>query len=124
VRFPLPAAGTSAYQNLKLRVLSIVPLAKDAIHVYIGVGCYAGTVLLFRLPLGSGRALIPGFLLSLGMEYFDLRDNLRAHGRLLWADSLKDIVNTNLIPLAVVLLARLRATGPPRRGALPRAPRR
>ncbi len=42
--------------------------------------------------------------------------NLRAHGRLLWADSLKDIVNTNLIPLAVVLLARLRACGRPRYG--------
>ncbi len=53
MRFPLLAAGTSAYQGLKLRVLSIVPLAKDAIHVYIGFGCYAGTVLLFRLPLGS-----------------------------------------------------------------------
>jgi hypothetical protein len=28
VRFPLLAAGTSAYQSRKLRVLSIVPLAK------------------------------------------------------------------------------------------------
>ena len=112
MRFLLLAAGTSAYQSLKLRVLSIVPLAKDAIHVYIGVGCYAGTVLLFRLPLASGRALLPGFLVSLGMECFDLRDNLRAPGRLLWADSLKDIVNTNLIPLAVVLLARFRDRRP------------
>ena len=124
MRFPLLAAGTSAYQSLKLRVLSILPLAKDAIHVYIGFGCYAGAVVLFRLPLGSGRALVPGFLVSLGMEYFDLRDNLRAHGRVLWADSLKDIVNTNLVPLAVVLVARLRASGPPSRGALTRAPRR
>ena len=124
MRFPLLAAGTSAYQSLKLRVLSILPLAKDAIHVYIGFGCYAGTVVLFRLPLGSGRALVPGFLVSLGMEYFDLRDNLRAHGRVLWADSLKDILNTNLVPLAVVLVARLRASGPPSRGALTRAPRR
>jgi hypothetical protein len=124
VRLPLLAAGTSPYQSLKLRVLSIVPLAKDAIHVYIGFGCYAGTVLLFRLPLASGRALVPGFLVSLGMEYFDLRDNLRAHGRQLWADSLKDIVNTNVIPLAVVLLARLRASGPPRRGDSTRTARR
>ena len=105
----LAAVRSWSYQGLKLRVLSIVPLAKDAIHVYIGFGCYAATLLLFRLPLGSGRALIPGFLVSLAMEYVDLRDNLRAHGRLLWADSLKDIVNTNLIPLAIVLLARLRA---------------
>ncbi|HEY2942957.1 MAG TPA: hypothetical protein VGN09_11055 [Vicinamibacteria bacterium] len=112
MRFPLVAPGTSAYQGLKLRLLSLLPLAKDAIHVYIGVGGYAGTVLLFRLPLGSGRALVPGFLVSLGMEYFDLRDNLRANGHLLWADSLKDIVNTNLIPLAVVLLARFRDRRP------------
>jgi hypothetical protein len=106
---PLFAIQTSTYQSVKLRVLSILPLAKDAIHVYIGFGCYAATLLLFRLPMGSGRALIPGFLVSLGMEYFDLRDNLRAHGRLLWADSLKDIANTNLIPLAAVVVARLRA---------------
>lgn len=124
MRFPLLDADTSPYQSLKLRVLSIMPLAKDAFHVYIGFGCYAGTILLFRLPLASGRALVPGFLVSLGMEYFDLRDNWRAHGRLLWADSLKDIVNTNLIPLAVVLVARLRASGPPRHGAWTRAPRR
>jgi hypothetical protein len=106
---PFFAIQTSIYQSLKLRVLSILPLAKDAIHVYIGFGCYAATLLLFRLPMGSGRALMPGFLVSLGMEYFDLRDNLRAHGRLLWVDSLKDIVNTNLIPLAAVVVARLRA---------------
>ena len=121
---PLFAIQTSTYQSLKLRLLSILPLAKDAVHVYIGFGCYAATVLLFRLPLASGRALIPGFLASLGMEFFDLRDDWRVAGRLRWAASVKDIVNTNLIPLAVVLLARLRTGGLPRRGALPRAPRR
>jgi hypothetical protein len=103
------AVQTSTYQSLKLRVLSILPLAKDAIHIYIGFGCYAATLVLFRLPMGSGRALIPGFLVSLGMEYVDLRDNWRAHGRLLWTDSLKDIVNTNLIPVLAVAVARLRA---------------
>jgi hypothetical protein len=111
----LPAIQTSAYQSLKLRVLSIVPLAKDAMHVYIGFGCYAATVLLFRLPLGSARALVPGFLAALGMEVFDLRDDWRAAGHLRWAASLKDVVNTNLIPLAVVILAR-RLDRRPRRG--------
>lgn len=114
----LLAVRTSAYQLLKLRVLSVLPLAKDAFHVYIGFGCYAATAILFRLPLGSGRALIPGFLISLAMELVDLRDNVRDGGRPLWADSLKDIVNTNLIPLAIMTLARLRAGGtrrpPPR----------
>ena len=120
----LAAVRTSTYQSLKLRVLQVLPLAKDAMHVYIGFGCYAATVLLFRLPMGSGRALIPGFLASLGMEFFDLRDDLRSTGHLRWAASLKDVVNTNLIPLAVVVVARLRAGGPPRRGAAVRPPRR
>jgi hypothetical protein len=106
---PLFAIQTSTYQSLKLRLLSILPLAKDAVHVYIGFGCYAATVLLFRLPLASGRALIPGFLASLAMELFDLRDDWRAAGYLRWDASVKDIVNTNLIPLAVVVVARLRA---------------
>lgn len=104
----LLAVQTSTYQGLKLRVLSILPLAKDAVHVYIGFGGYAATVLLFRLPLGAGRALIPGFLASLAMEFFDLRDDWRTAGHLRWAASLKDIVNTNLIPVVVVLVARMR----------------
>jgi len=106
---PLFAIQTSTYQSLKLRLLSILPLAKDAVHVYIGFGCYAATVLLFRLPLASGRALIPGFLASLGMEFLDLRDDWRDAGRLRWAASVKDVVNTNLIPLVVVAVARIRA---------------
>jgi len=110
----LPAIQTSAYQSLKLRVLSVVPLAKDAIHVYIGFGCYAAAVLLFRLPLGSARALVPGFLATLGMEIFDLRDDWRSAGHLRWAASLRDVVNTNLIPIVIVLLAR-RLHRPPRR---------
>ena len=105
-------------------MLSIVPLAKDAMHAYIGFGCYAATVLLFRLPLGSGRALIPGFLASLGMEFFDLRDDWRSTGHLRWGASLKDVVNTNLIPLAVVMVARVRAGAPPRRVPTVRSPRR
>ena len=122
----LLAVRTSSYQALKLRVLAVIPLAKDAVHVYIGFGCYAASILLLRLPLGSGRALLPGLLVSLGMEALDLRDDWQGTGHLHWAASVKDVVNTNLIPVALVLIARI--AGPrqasARRPGPMRAPRR
>ena len=115
-------AADVLYQALKLRAFSVL-LAKDAVHVYIGFGCYAATILLLRLPLGSGRALLPGLLVSLGMEALDLRDDWNG-GHLHWAASVKDVVNTNLIPCAVVLLARIGRPASFKRAGASRLPRR
>ena len=100
------APRTSEYQLLKLRVLDTVPIAKDAAHIYIGFACLLLAVLLLRVPLRSWKALIPGILATVVMEAFDLRDN-RADGiAYQWAASLRDVVNTNLIPVLLVALAR------------------
>ena len=45
---------------------------------------------------------MPGLVVSLAMEVFDLRDGFG------WGASLKDLVNTNLIPFLLVQLARWR----------------
>jgi hypothetical protein len=103
------AVQTSAYQLLKLRFLAVVPLAKDAAHIYIGFACFLLAVTLLRIDAGSLRALLPGLVVSLLLEIPDLRDGLVSTGHLRWAASLKDVVNTNLIPLVLVLLFRLRA---------------
>jgi len=97
---------TSEYQLLKLRVLDMVPIAKDAAHIYIGFACLLLAVLVFRVPLRSWRALLPGLAATVVMEALDLRDN-RADGLAYqWRASLRDVVNTNLIPVVLVLLAR------------------
>ena len=93
----------SGYQLFKLWLLAAVPLTKDAIHVYIGFLCLVFALVALRRKLTSFWALVPGILLSLMMEYFDLRDGFG------WAASAKDLVNTNLIPLLLILLARWRA---------------
>jgi hypothetical protein len=90
----------SNYQLFKLWWVSVLPLTKDAIHIYVGFLCLLGAVIVWRRKLSSWWALLPGFLLSLLMEYFDLRDGFG------WEASLHDIVNTNLMPLVLVLLAR------------------
>lgn len=90
----------SDYQLFKLGWLAVLPLTKDAIHIYIGFLCLLVALILFRRRLTSFWALAPGLLVSLVMEAFDLRDG---YG---WLASLKDLVNTNLIPFVLVLLAR------------------
>jgi hypothetical protein len=92
----------SDYQIFKLGWLAVLPLTKDAIHIYIGFLCLLVALILFRRSLTAYSALIPGLLVSLAMEVFDLRDG---YG---WLASLKDVVNTNLIPFLLVLLARWR----------------
>jgi len=98
--------GTSAYQLFKLHFLSIVPLAKDAVHIYIGILALLVATAVLRLPIRSLRVLLPGLALSLVMEALDLRDDLSWLGYLRWGASLKDIVNTNAVPFLIVLLAR------------------
>lgn len=90
----------SDYQIFKLGWLAVLPLTKDAIHIYIGFLCFLVALILFRRSLSSYAALVPGLVVSLALEVFDLRDGFG------WLASLKDVVNTNLIPFILVLLAR------------------
>jgi len=91
----------STYQLFKLWWLAVLPLTKDAIHIYIGFVLLLIALIVFRRRLSSYQALIPGLLVSLVMEVFDLRD-----GYSLGA-SVHDIINTNLLPFVFVTLARL-----------------
>ena len=92
----------SDYQIFKLWWVSVLPLTKDAIHVYIGFLCLLLALILFRRKLGSFTALIPGIIVSIIMEIFDLRDGYA------WMESAKDLINTNMIPFLLVLLTRWR----------------
>lgn len=102
------AVKTSGYQLLKLKVLHVVPLAKDAAHIYVGFACFLLAVIVLRIRPSSFKAALPGLLVSLLMEVPDLRDNLADTGRWLWGASVKDVVNTNVIPLLLVVLFRTR----------------
>lgn len=98
--------GTSWYQLFKLHFLALVPLAKDAVHIYVGLLALLVATLLLRLPIRSLRVLIPGLVLSLVMEALDLRDDLSWLGYLRWGASFKDVLNTNAVPSLLVILAR------------------
>ena len=88
-------------------MLDTIPVSKDAAHVYVGMGCLLLALLIFRAPLRSYWALLPGLIAALAMEVFDLRDDLVSVGHFRWGASLKDVVNTNLLPLILVTVARM-----------------
>jgi len=96
----------SPFQEYKLQLVQLLHLAKDAIHIYIGFACFMLAVALFRRSPRTIQALIPGLILSLMLEVLDLRDDLVSRGHLRWSASLKDIVNTNLIPVVLFMAAR------------------
>ena len=102
----LLAVQTSLCQHLKLWLVPQLGLSKDAIHIYIGFVCLLLSVLVLRLPLSSWKVLVLGLVVAMIMESLDLRDDLASFGHFRWAASFKDLVNTNLIPLLLVLLAR------------------
>lgn len=102
----------SPYQQLKNQVLSVLGFSKDAVHIYIGVGCFLLSILVLRVPPSAYRTLALGLLVSLAMEALDLRDNVRYRETTRALASLHDLLNTNLVPFLIVVALRLRY-GPP-----------
>jgi hypothetical protein len=102
----------SPYQQLKNFILQLTGISKDAVHLYIGIGCLLVSLLVLRFAPSSYKALILGALVSLTMEALDLHDNVRYRETTRVMAGLHDLWNTNLLPFFIVLSLRLRL-GPP-----------
>lgn len=94
---------TSAYQNLKLIILDVVNLSKDAIHIHIGLLVFFLAVVLWRRGRFDLLALLPVFLVAGTMEVLDLRDDLGSLGYMRWSASLHDLINTVFWPTFIVV---------------------
>ncbi len=97
---------TSAYQNLKLVILDVLSLSKDAIHIHIGLLVFFLAIVLWRRGQHDILALLPVFLVAGGMEVLDLRDDLGSLGYMRWSASLHDLINTTFWPTLVVVLSK------------------
>jgi hypothetical protein len=95
--------GSPYYQQLKVYIVAMLHLAADAIHIYIGFFCLVATTIFLKKRMPGFLMLIPGFLFSIFMEVMDLTYQARVLGAPDWNDSWHDILNTNLLPLLVVI---------------------
>lgn len=96
----------SFYEDAKVLFLSVVPLPKPVVHVAIGLAALAFSVYVLRRSEASWTALLPGLLLTMAMEAFDLHDDKMMINRYQWAESLKDLVVGNLAPFLIVAYHR------------------
>lgn len=91
---------------MKMALVSITGLSKDALHIYVGLTALFLAVIILRKPL---RSYVPWFLvlgLSVAGELVDLRDDLIRLGYWRWEAGLHDILNTQFWPTVLLLLAR------------------
>lgn len=104
----------STFQHVKLLLVDVFALSKDAFHIYIGFGCFVLTLLIWPRARASCLVLFPGFAVALVLEALDLRDDFATYGYGRWLASLHDVLNTMLIPLALYLMIRFGALLPRR----------
>ena len=98
--------GASWFQEFKQALVTLVPLDKDAWHIYVGMACLVVSRFCLRIPLTWFRVLALGLAASLAGEVLDLWRDYSTSGTFNWLASLNDIVNTNAIPTLVVVLMR------------------
>jgi len=96
----------SLFQSAKFWLVGSTGLAKDALHIHVGLLVFFAAALVFRWPLKSWKPWIAAFAAALAGEAWDIWDSIDDGRRILPAANWKDVWNTMLWPTAILLLAR------------------
>ena len=99
-------ADTSFVQSLKLDIMGFTGLAKDALHIYVGLGVWLLAAALFRRSITTLRPWLAVLVVACVIEGFDAFDDWVQLGRWRWKASLHDVANTLFWPTVLALLAR------------------
>lgn len=99
----------SPLQSTKFWLIQHLGLAKDALHVHVGLLLFVGSALLFRWPIRSWKPWAVALAATLLGETWDLRDSLAYHTRVDLQANLHDLWNTMLWPSLLFVLARTTA---------------
>ncbi|MBY0521693.1 MAG: hypothetical protein K2P79_14840 [Sphingomonas sp.] len=96
----------SPLQIVKFWLVIHLGLAKDALHVYVGLTLLFGSALVFGWKLSSWRPWAIAALAAVIGEAWDIRDNLVYNTPIYLPGNWHDIWNTLFWPSAILLLAR------------------
>ena len=64
----------SGFQSVKLWLVGMLGLPRDALHIYVGLTVFLGFAALFRLPLRDWRPIAAALLAAIAGEAWDLFD--------------------------------------------------
>lgn len=94
------------FQTAKLWLVDSTGLAKDALHVHVGLAVFFVAVVVFRWQLRSWKPWAVALTAALAGEAWDIWDTVDEGRRILPSANWKDLWNTMLWPTAILLLAR------------------
>ena len=96
----------SPFQNAKLMLAGELGLAKDALHIYVGLALWLGVAALFRLSLRDPRPLAAVLLVTLAGELWDIVETVATGHRVRLGRGWHDLWNTLFWPTTLFVLAR------------------
>lgn len=102
------------FQTFKMNIVETTGLAKDALHIYVGVGVYLLCLFILRpiiknQGIRSFLALVVVIAVALAGEYFDNKHIIAPNGILALEGvdikaSIHDLINTCLLPFVLYFL--------------------
>ena len=96
------------FERFKTVLVGAIGIDADGCHIYIGLLLFMSAAIAFRKKGVRAWMLIPVLFSSILGEVFDAFHQMHALGYWEWNKSLMDIFNTNLMPVALYFLLKLR----------------
>lgn len=96
----------SVFQQTKLYLMAHLHLAKDALHIYVGLLVFFGVMLLFGWRARQWKPWLAVLIVALAGELWDLIDATAYLSHPDYWGHWHDIWNTLFWPSAIMLLAR------------------
>lgn len=100
--------NTHSLGELKIWIVAHVGLARDALHIHIGLLIYFAVKLLWRGPRGTIAALLIVVGIASGGEIWDHLYERSIGKACDWPDHIKDMINTCLWPAVLAFIWQLR----------------
>ena len=91
---------------LKTELVRATALSRDALHIYLGLFVQLTAALLLRRRLGDWLPWLAVFALAVGNEIADLWVEIWPQHAFQAASAIHDLVNTMILPTALLLFAR------------------
>lgn len=87
---------------------TVIGLDMDALHVHAGIFIQIAAALVLRRSLASPWPWLVVLAVTLGNEWSDLTLEIWPNRSVQYAESIRDVWNTLLLPTVLMLLARIR----------------
>lgn len=103
----------SALQAVKLTVMSLTNLSRDALHVHAGLLVFVLAAAVLRRHPGSPWPWLVAMAVACGVEALDAVDGIVSYGHWRVRASVHDIANTMFWPTVLALACRFMPLWPP-----------